>query len=401
MPVYTYRAIRADGTVITGRVVAEDEMSLRDRLAAEGQLVFSVRRRGALLRTLISPGQRPSPSDLLIFNQEFLALLKAGLPILRVLDVLIERTRHGDLQDALRAVRRAVHGGAAIAEAMDPYPRVFPELYRFSVRAGERTGSLIETTERYIAYLKQMIVLRRKVVATLTYPTFLLVVGGAVVGFLLFYVMPTFSEIYRDTATDLPWATRLLIETVQVLRPLVPFIAAGLVAAALALQAWSRTPAGRERLHALSLRLPLLGQVVAHHHLVRLTRTLSSVLRSGVPLVPALGIVADAMTNRFVAMRLGGVIERVKEGTDLRAAFEGSGLMPRMTVEMIAVGEATGGLEEMLDQAAEFHEEELDRMLNHFTTWLEPVLLLIMGLFVGTIIVLMYLPIFYLAAVVH
>lgn len=401
MPVFAYRAIRADGTVVTGRVEAEDEGSLRDQLAAEGQLVFSVRRRGARLRSLLSPGQRPSLHDLLIFNQEFLALIKAGLPILRILDLLIERARHGEFQDALRAVRRAVHGGAAIAEAMDQHPRVFPQLYRFSVRAGERTGSLIETTERYIAYLKQMLALRRKVAAALTYPTFLLLVGGGVVTFLLFFVMPTFAEIYRDTATDLPWATRLLLETIHVLRPMMPFLAAGCAAAAVALHAWSRRPAGRARLHALTFRLPFLGTVVSRHHLIRLARTLSSVLRSGVPAVPALGIVADSMTNSFVAGRLRDVIERVKEGADLRAAFETSGLMPRMTVEMIGVGEATGALEEMLDEAADFHEEELDRMLSRLTTWLEPLLLLVMGVVVGTIIILMYLPIFHLASVVQ
>ena len=401
MPVFAYRAIQADGTVVQGRVEAEDENSLRDRLAAEGRLVFSVRRRGAQLRSLLSPAQRPSLHDLLIFNQEFLALIKAGLPILRILDLLIERARHGEFQEALRAVRRAVHGGAAIAEAMDQHPRVFPELYRFSVRAGERTGGLIETTERYIAYLKQMLALRRKVAAALTYPTFLLIVGGGVVGFLLFFVMPTFAEIYRDTATGLPWATRLLLETIHALRPVMPLLAALLAAGGVALHAWSRTSEGRARLHALILRLPFLGVVVGRHHLIRLVRTLSSVLRSGVPVVPALGIVADSMTNQFVAVRLQGVIGLVQSGTDLRTACEASGLMPRMTVEMIGVGEATGALEEMLDEAADFHEEELDRMLSRLTTWLEPLLLLVMGLIVGTIIVLMYLPIFHLASVVQ
>lgn len=401
MPVFAYRAIRTDGTLVAGRLEAEDEASLRDRLAAEGQLVFSVRRSGAWLRHLFSPHARPSLQDLLVFNQEFLALIRAGLPILRVFDLLIDRSRRGDLQEALRAVRRAVHGGSSIADAMDQHPRVFPELYRFTVRAGERTGGLIETTERYIEYLKQMLVLRRKVAAALTYPAFLLMVGTGVVAFLLFYVMPTFTEIYRDTATALPWATRLLITAVQALKPVIPLLLLGLVAAGLALQAWGRTPAGRARLHALVFRAPFLGPVVSRHHLIRLTRTLSSVLRSGVPIVPALSIAADAMTNRFVAGRLVEAIEQVREGRDLRGACEASGLMPRMTVEMIGVGEATGALEEMLDEAADFHEEELDRMLARLTTWLEPILLLVMGVFVGTIIVLMYLPIFHLASVVQ
>ena len=403
MPQFAYRIAKTDGTILEDRTEADDETTLREQLEGKGYLVFSIKQAQGLALPEIRFNLKSvlSPREFLVFNQEFLALIKAGLPIIRVLDILVDRTELPSFREALRSVRQEIKGGSSIADAMSKYPEHFPELYVSSLRAGERSGNLVEIIRRYNEYQKRMIAVWKKVRAALNYPIFLLVVSIAIVFFLLVYVMPTFSEIYRQSDSGVPAPTRVLMGVVRLLRANFLWILLVLGAGALLLRAGSHTASGRVLFQRFFLRLPLVGEVMRKHYLIQITRTLSTTLSGGIPLVTALEMVADAITNQSVRASIHAVGERVKEGVTLAHAFEKTGFVPRLTIEMVSVGETTGSLEQLLSEAAEFHEEELDLLLGRVTAWVEPMLLLFMGTIVAVIVIIMYLPIFNLAGAVQ
>lgn len=402
MAVFTYRAARADGSTLDGHIEGEDEALVRAKLESQGLLIFKLHRRGAgiaVARTSWSWSRLPLGS-FLVFNQELLALVKSGLPVLRVWDLLIERASHAGFQQALRAVREDIRGGASASDAMAKHPVYFPELYIATIRAGEQSGNLPEVLQRYVAYLKLMIGLRQKIVKALSYPVFLVVIGVGVIAFLLAYVMPTFVSVYGESARSLPWATQILLDVVQHAESQLLPGAAVMVGLAIGLRAYYATAAGHLAIDRLLLHLPLLGPVTIKHNTVQLTRTLGTVLAGGTPLVDALQVARGALSNRWISTGLAGAVNEIREGSTLAAALNRPGTLPKLAIEMLSVGEETGSLEAMLRDVAEFYEADLDTRLTQLTTWIEPALLLIMGVLVGGIVVIMYLPVFQMAGTV-
>jgi type IV pilus assembly protein PilC len=395
---FHYKAARADGTTIQEVVEGDSEGAVRSQLERQGLLIFGLTRRGSTLswrpqRT----GGRLSLREFLVFNQELVALVKAGLPILKVVDLLAERAVHPGFQLALQGVRTDIRGGASISDALAQYPQHFSELYRASLRSGEQTGHLVDVLQRYLSYLTLMIEVREKVVKALAYPMFLIVVGIAVVAFLLMYVMPTFTDIYGQTKTELPGPTRVLLSVVQHMGVWLPWAIGIAVGSLLVGTRWVRSATGRVQFDWLSLRVPIIGDILLKNQVIRMARTLSTIVAGGIPLLTALQITGAAMTNRVIAQALARATDRVREGMSLAAALMQEQFLPRMTIEMIEVGETTGSLEPMLQDVAAFHEGELDLRLSQLTTWIEPVLLLVMGFLVGGIVIVMYLPIFQMA----
>lgn len=402
MPSFHYRALRPDGVVVEDLLECDTEGTARSKLEERGWLVFAVAspRTGNKAPSFQLGSGRLSPRESLVFNQELVALVRAGVPVLKVFDLLAERAVNPAFQAALQGVRTEIRGGASISEAMAHYPIFFSELYRASLRSSEQTGNIVEVLQRYIAYLKLIIEVREKVAKALAYPVFLVVVGLAVVGFLLMYVMPTFAEVYGQTKTELPGPTKLLMDTVEGLRAWYPWIVLGGAGAGWTLWYWAKTPQGRTCLSAVSLHLPLIGEVLLKNQIIRLARTLSTLLAGGIPLMAALKITSEALTNPVVAGALARATDRVREGAGLAASLKQEAIIPPMLLEMIEVGETTGALEAMLRDVAEFAEGELDLRLSQLTTWIEPVLLLVMGVLVGGIVIVMYLPVFKIAGAV-
>lgn len=399
MPQFRYRAARPDGATVEELMDADSEGSVRSQLESKGWLVLNVQ--GA--RSLSLPqwqGSRLSLREFLVFNQEFVALVKAGLPILKACELLAARAPHPGFKTALQGVRTEIHGGASISEAMGKYPDHFPELYRASIRSGEHSGHLVDVLQRYIAYMKLVISTKEKVMKAMAYPAFLIVVGVAVVAFLLVYVMPTFAEIYGQSKADLPVPTKVLLAAVEHVRTWLPWLVAGAFGLGAAGYRWMRTETGRQQVDRLSLHIPVIGDVLLKNQIVRMARTLSTVLAGGIPLLTALQITGGAITNRVLTQAIARATERVREGVGLAASLKQEGFLPQMTLEMIEVGETTGSLETMLHDVAEFHEGELDLRLSQLTTWIEPALLLIMGFVVGGIVIVMYLPVFQIAGTV-
>ncbi|MBI3804492.1 MAG: type II secretion system F family protein [Nitrospirae bacterium] len=399
MPLFSYRIAKGDGTVLARQEEAENEALLRNRLEGEGYLVLSIHRGFGL--ALPTFPRKLSPRDFLVFNQELMVLLKAGLPIMKVLDILIERGSQPGFVEALKGVQRDIRGGSSMADAMSKHPAYFSELYVSSLRAGEKSGNLVEVIGRFMDYQKKILEVRKKVVSALAYPSFLLVIGFGVLGFLLIYVMPSFSEIYEGSKTELPLFTRFLLTFVQFIKGNGLFLLIGLLAAGFLLWRVVRSRWGRTQADRLALYVPFVSPILRRHHLIRITRTLSTILKSGIPLVEALEMVGAAMTNWVVRLQINRAREAVKGGIAISAALSEIGLFPKISTEMIAVGESTGSLEEMLSEVANFHEEELDLYLARVTTWVEPVLLLTIGSLVAMILIAMYLPIFHLAGTIR
>lgn len=401
MSVYAYRVARADGTVLDGHMEGDDETAIRAKLEGQGLLVFKLHRRGSSAAvSAVSKrkmwGKLPL-QEFLVFNQELLALVKAGLPVLRVWDLLIERARHAAFREALRAVRQDIRGGASASEALARHPQYFSDLYLATLRAGEQSGNLADVLQRYIAYLKLMIGLRQKVMKALAYPVFLVIVGVGVVAFLLAYVMPTFVSVYGESAKTLPVPTQILMDVVQVIQAQLVSWLAGLTVLIIVVHIWYRTSAGHFAVDRMLLRFPVFGQVLVKHYTIQLSRTLATVLAGGTPLVDALQTSRNAVSNQFVSSRLAMAVEDIREGGTLAAALDRPKILPKLAVEMLSVGEETGSLEPMLRDVAEFYEGDLDTQLAQLTTWIEPVLLLVMGVLVGGIVIVMYLPVFQMA----
>ena len=401
MPLFSYRVAKGDGTILEQRIEAESEALLRSRLEGEGYLVLSISKAIGFSIPTFTFKRKIAPRDFLVFNQELMVLLKAGLPIMKILDILTERGSQAGFVSALKVVQNDVRGGSAIADALSKHPAYFSGLYISSLRAGEKSGNLVEVIGRFMEYQKKMLNVRKKVVAALAYPSFLLATGIGVLAFLLVYVMPSFSEVYEGSKQSLPFFTRSLLGIVQAItsHSISSLVALILVAAlgwAVSRTEWVKTQADR-----FAFKVPFLGPIFRRNHQVRLSRTLSTILKSGIPLVTALQMSAAAMTSRMVRLQIEKVGEEVKGGVSLAAAFTNSALFPKMSTEMISVGETTGSLEEMLLEVANFHEEELDLYLSRVTMWVEPVLLLFIGSLVAMILIAMYLPIFHLAGAVR
>ncbi len=404
MATFTYKAAKPSGATLDGQIEGDDERAVRSKLESSGYIVLALQSRDnkATVRsgTFRFGGTLPL-HEVLVFNQELVALLKAGLAVLRIWDLLIERTSQANFKQSLRTVREDIRGGSAMSEAMSKHPHYFNELYVATIRAGEQSGNLPEVLQRYIGYLKLMMELKAKVTKALAYPAFLVIVGIGVIGFLVGYVMPTFVSVYGESSQALPFATQALLDLISgTNRYFIPGLGA-LVGAIVGVKAYRATEAGRLTTDRLLLSAPGIGLILTYHHTIQLMRTLGTVLAGGIPAVEAVQIAGGAVSNRYMAKGLAEAVERIREGTTLASAIEAQQVLPKLATEMIAVGEETGSLETMLRDIAEFYEGSLDLKLTRMTTWIEPVLLLAMGFIVGTIVIIMYLPVFQMAGTVQ
>jgi type IV pilus assembly protein PilC len=366
---------------------------VRQVLEARGCLVLNVRKKGWIGR-----GKGASPKDFLIFNQEFATLVKAGLPIMQALEILHRRMEKPGFRSALAGIIEAVRGGTALSDALAAHPAFFPPLYTSTVRAGEQSGALVDVLRRYIEYQKRMLAVRRKLVTALAYPVFLVIALIAVLSLFFLYIIPNFTQMYSDQAGELPLLTSLLIDFTRAVSDSAPLLALVLAAAGAGIFLWQRTERGRTVMDAVTLRIPLVRSLMNQYLLAKLTRTLATVLRGGIPLVQALATTAGVVGNRVIGGRLVETRELVTEGVSLADAFERTRLAPDMTVRMIEVGESTGDLPQMLEDVADFYEQEVENRLAVITTMIEPVLMLTMGIVIAVIVVALYLPIFEMGA---
>ncbi len=401
MAIYTCKLGSSDDRIIEKEFEAADQETLRQSLEEQGFFVFEIRKKSFQLLMEKGIGRRKvDAKDLLTFNQELLVLLKAGLPIIQALDTILEKSGKGGLPEVLGEVREDIKGGAALSDAFEKHPRVFSHLYVASIRAGERTGDLPQTLRRYIAFQKRVEGFRKKVVAAFVYPAILLTLASCVVTFLLLYVVPTFTKIFADAGSQLPLPTQVLIAFTSVLKRYILFLIGIIVAAIMLFRRWKMTDQGRFLVDGWKLRIPLIGNVISIYAVAGFSRTLATILGSGIPVVEALRMSVGTLNNKVLERRLLEAVIRVEEGTMMTTAMEKVGIMPPLALRMLGVGETTGALEEMLGEISDYFEEEIDRKLQFLTTVIEPAIFIVMGIIIGAIIITMYLPIFKLAGAV-
>ena len=394
MPVFTYKAVREDGTSVSDETMAGNADELRRNLEARGYLILNLEKK----KTAFGRRSRGNAKDFLIFNQEFTTLVKAGLPILQSLEILYKRTEQQGFSATLESILHEIKGGSTLSDAMAMHPAYFSPLYTATVRAGEKSGALVDVLKRFIIYQKKMLVLRRKLTTAFIYPVMVVTFVIAVMSLFLFYVIPSFTQMYSEQGGSLPFLTRMLISFTGSFTSFGPFILLGAVMSGIGIYSWQKTDRGRKMLDKVKLRLPVIGTLVIQYLISQLARTLATLLRGGIPLVQALDTTAGAINNTIVAQGLKESRKMVTEGVSLAEAFERTRLMPDMTVRMVEVGESSGDLPQMLEDVADFYEEGADAQIPVLTTLIEVAIILFLGLVVAVIVLALYMPIFQMGA---
>jgi type IV pilus assembly protein PilC len=399
MAEWTLKYADARGEIHQQVAEAASERELRDRYTQQGFLVYTIKPRseiGGLASGLRPSGKRFNLEKFLIFNQQFVTLIRAGLPILRALDLLAERLTDPKLSSHIRNVRDEVKNGSLLSDAFAKQG-VFPPIYVTSVLAGERSGALAEVIERFVTYQKLALSVRKKLLVSLMYPALLIVLVTCLIVFLITYVVPNFAELYSSMQAQLPTPTLILIAIGTTARGYVLFGFAGVIAAAIALRAWGKTPRGKEAFDRALLKVPVLGEVWLKYQVAQFSRVLSTLLIGGIPLMQALDTSADSLGTQVLQKVLQKATKLVREGQSLSGALRITAVFPSLSLDMIEVGESTGALPAMLGSVAEFYEEDVATRVTAALSLIEPVIMIIMGIFVAFVLISLYLPIFSLA----
>ena len=376
------------------------EAEVRDRVAQQGYLVYWVKPRGMLTGGKVGGRGRLKPSTFLIFNQQFLTLIKAGLPILGALDLLIKRQKDKYLHSLLENVRERIKGGELLSDAFAAQG-AFPKMYTTTLMAGEKSGNMEEVLNRYITFQRVAMTFRKKLLVSLVYPTLLVSVVIIMVLFLVTYVVPEFAKLFENLDAKLPAITLLMLSLGTGAQKYGIFVAIALVLAALLIWRWKRTDKGAEQIDRVLLGTPLLGDIRLKYQVANFSRMLSTLLQGGIPLVPAMETAGASMGSRKILNGILSASTHVREGQTLSKSLEEQQIFPDLAVEMLEVGESTGALPAMLNSVAEFYEEDVQTALGAAMALIEPILLIVMAVFVGGVLISLYLPIFTLGAGVH
>jgi type IV pilus assembly protein PilC len=397
MAEFVCKVADASGRVYSQVEPAQSISEARQKLSDRGLFVYQVRPRDVMGGAL---GQRRENKvrgdDFLVFNQQFNTLIKAGIPILKALDLLAERAAAPRLRPILGEVRRLVREGTTLSDALQ-LQGVFPKVYTTSVLAGEKSGNLSGVLEYYIAYQRVTTGLRKKLIATLIYPTILICAAGLIVTYLVSSVIPKFATLYGDLNVNLPAATQILLAVTVTYRPYLLGAIGILVLLCLAAFAWSRSEKGALSLERMRMRLPLVGEILTKFQFAQFCRTLSTLLAGGTPLVQAMETAGDAIRGRLVSGAITRGAKLVREGQSLHDGLASTGLVPELALEMIEVGEASGALAPMLSSVSEFYEEEVNTKLANMVALIEPAILVFMAILIAFILVALYLPMFSLS----
>lgn len=369
------------------------EAEVRDRFSQQGYLVYWVKPQGLLAGGVSKRRRKLKQSTFLVFNQQFLTLIRAGLPILNSLELLIKRQKDAKLKQILENVRDRVKGGELLSDAFAAQGMI-PKIYTTTLMAGEKSGNIDEVLTRYVNFQRLAMTFRKKLFVSLIYPTLLISVVMVMVMFLFTYVVPKFADLFNSLDAKLPVITVFMLNVGVGAQKYAPFVGIGLVVAGFLFWRWKETERGADRIDRVILSLPLLGDIRIKHQVASFSRMLSTLLQGGLPLVPSMETAGSSMSSRRI---LKGVMRagiRVREGQGLAPSLEEQKIFPELAVEMIEVGESTGALPAMLNSVAEFYEEDVQTALGAAMALIEPLILIIMAIFVGGVLISLYMPIF-------
>jgi type IV pilus assembly protein PilC len=395
---FQYKVKDKTGKLVEGSLEAENAQLVVSKLRSMGYVPIEIQQQGGsnLQRELKIPGfsDRVKLKEVAVFSRQFATMINSGLSLLRSLNILAEQAESKVLAEIVNQVRMDVEKGSSLSQALTKHPKAFGRLYVSMVRAGEVGGALDSVLLRLADTIEKQVELRRKVKSAMTYPVVVGVMVLAIVTAMLLFVIPMFQGIYKQLGGTLPAPTQILIDISNIMRKLWYIVFLAEVAAAIAFRKWINSEDGRKRWDAIKLKVPVFGKLVRKTALARFSRTLSALVRSGVPILESLDIVAETAGNYVVAKAVRETQAAVKRGDPLSKKLEEHPVFPPMVVQMMAVGEETGALDEMLDKIADFYDQEVEATVDALTSLIEPILIMVMGVCVGGMIISLYLPMF-------
>src|SRR5437868_4764663 len=399
LPVWTWEGKTRSGEVKKGEMEASDEASVQQRLRAMALQNVKIRKKISMSFKLPGVGGI-SQKDIVILTRQFATMIDAGLPLVQCLDILATQLDNAAFREVLTTVKVKVESGSTLADALKEHPKVFDTLYVQLVAAGEIGGILDTILNRLAAYIEKNEKLKSKVKGAMVYPSIVLMVAVVVTFVLLLFVTPTFEKMFKDFGGAMPAPTQIVINLSNFLQKYIMLIIGLTIAAAIAFRTWKNTPKGREQWDSFTIQTPLFGPLIRKVAVARFTRTLGTMISSGVPILDALEVVAKTAGNAMVEKAIRYTKEKITEGKTIVQPLAETQVFPSMVVQMIGVGEATGAMDQMLTKIADFYDDEVDAAVAALTSMIEPVMMVFLGGIVGGFLIAMYLPIFSIAGAI-
>lgn len=397
MPGFVCRIGSASGEVFQQEVMGIDAGSVSKQLEDKGYTVFSVKPQKPWEQylSIFSPKRKSvKMATFITFNQEFSALVNAGLPILTAIELLLQRKRSPLFQRMLEDVRDEVKTGASLSQAFANRGDYFPKLYPATIASGERTGEIVKVIKRYLFYMETVQAIKKKLTSAMIYPAILLTMSIGLIVLLMTVIVPKFANLFMGAGAQLPAITRIVLAISWVFQKGWPFGLAACFAVPVIIKMINAKPGGKLKLAKLRMKIPVVGTNIQRYNIAQFSRTLGTLVSGGIPLVQALDIVADAMSNELFKVELKKARNRVMEGESLWASLEATGIVTPLAVEMVQVGEATGALSDMLEQISNFYDQELGTAVERFMALLEPLVLVIMAVLIAFVVLSVYMPLF-------
>ena len=403
MPTYVWKGKTVAGEMTSGEIQVGSQEEALAELRKKRIIAHYVREKpkDLSLKGLKLPGTGGvSTKDLALFTRQFATMINSGLPLVQCLEILSKQVEKEAFQTIITNVMNDVEAGSTLAEALRKHPKAFDNLYVNMVDAGEAGGILDEILLRLATYIEKAEALRRKIKGAMTYPIVVATVAIGVTVFMLLFIIPTFAKMFADFGADLPLPTKIVMMLSNFLRNFWWAMLLGIIGGIIGLRRYNATENGKRNIDRLLLKIPVLGDVLRKGSIARFTRTLGTLISSGVPILDGLQITANTAGNKVVEEAILATRGSIREGETIAAPLKGSDVFPPMVVQMIAVGEETGALDEMLNKIAVFYEDEVNTAVEALTSIIEPVMIVVMGLIVGGMVVAMYMPMFKMVQVV-
>ena len=401
MAIYVWEAETRTGEVRKGEIEAANESSVRGQLRRQGLKPVRVKAKPKdILESIPIFKTKVKDKSVVIFARQFSTMISAGLPLIQCLEILAAQEDNKTFKKVIKSIKDDIEGGATLTDALKKHPKVFDDLFINMVAAGEAGGILDTILNRLAAYMEKMMKLKSKVKGAMVYPATIVLISFGVITMLLIKVVPVFQKLFSGMGQDLPMATQLLIDLSDFVSKSFIYIIATIVVGIVVFVRYYRTEVGRMTVDRFVLRAPVFGPLMRKVAISKFTRTLSTMMNSGVPILDGLEIVSKTAGNKVVEKALMETRKNIREGKTIAEPLQETKVFPPMVVQMIAVGEATGALDSMLSKIADFYEDEVDAAVSAMTSLLEPIMMVFLGGVVGGMIVAMYLPIFQIGALV-
>jgi type IV pilus assembly protein PilC len=392
VPLFEYKGKTAAGTMVSGQLKARDKVELDRMLRRKKIIVDSVNKKSSEINIKFGTGVKKV--DISRFTRQFATMIGAGLPMVQCLDILSKQMESAELRKVVAQVKDAVASGSTLSEALGRHKKIFDELYVNMVDAGEIGGALDTILVRLANYREKADALIRKVRGAMVYPSVIVIVALGVTFAMLTYIVPVFAKMFEGLGAELPKPTQVVLGISHFLRGNLLYMITGLIGSIIAFRFWVKTDKGRLRFDKILLRAPMIGTLIRKSAVSRFTRTLGTLLSSGVSILDALEITAKTAGNRVISDAIRRSVVAIAEGDTITGPLRDTGVFPPMVTQMISVGEKTGGLDEMLSKIADFYDEEVDVAVSALTSIIEPVIIVFMGVVIGGILIAMYLPMF-------